>query len=178
MGVGFWPNNTDKVNFNRPQDVGTRYAYGENRIRYSAEDFSVTNVIGYINSNEFLMGDIDGSSIDFFYEQESIKRDALSEELRIQSNPGKMKSIGPRDCFFSRSGTHPPVHLCRGAGTRFSRVVGRARRSHPPIRTPMRRVMRDLRKLSGTLPRPWRLLSAVDTPTSRCLSLRTTRRQE
>jgi iron complex outermembrane receptor protein len=77
------------VNFNRPQDVGTRYAYGENRIRYSTDYFNITNVIGYINSNEFLMGDIDGSSIDFFYEHESIKRDAMSEEFRVSSNPGK-----------------------------------------------------------------------------------------
>ena len=41
-GVGFWPQNTDKVNFNRPQDVGTKFWYGENRIRYAADDFSVT----------------------------------------------------------------------------------------------------------------------------------------
>jgi len=113
-GVGFWPNNTDKVNFNRPQDVGTRYAYGENRIRYSAEDFSVTNVIGYINSNEFLMGDIDGSSIDFFYEQESIKRDALSEELRIQSNPGKMIDW-TAGLFFSHDRGHTRQFTYAGA---------------------------------------------------------------
>ena len=89
-GVGFWPQNTDKVNFNRPQDVGTKFWYGENRIRYAADQFTVTNVIGYINSNEFLMGDIDGGSLDLFYENESIKRNALSEELRFQSTPGKM----------------------------------------------------------------------------------------
>jgi iron complex outermembrane receptor protein len=113
-GVGFWPNNTDKVNFNRPQDVGTRYAYGENRIRYAAEDFSVTNVIGYINSNEFLMGDIDGSSIDFFYEQESIKRDALSEELRVQSNPGKMIDW-TAGLFFSHDRGHTRQFTYAGA---------------------------------------------------------------
>jgi len=89
-GVGFWPNNTNKVNFNRPQDIGTRYAYGENRIRWANDYFSITNVLGYINSDEFLHGDIDGSSIDFFYETESIRRDAMSEELRVQSTPGKM----------------------------------------------------------------------------------------
>jgi iron complex outermembrane receptor protein len=113
-GVGFWPNNTDKVNFNRPQDVGTRYAYGESRIRYAAEDFSVTNVIGYINSNEFLMGDIDGSSIDFFYEQESIERDALSEELRIQSNPGKLIDW-TAGLFFSHDRGHTRQFTYAGA---------------------------------------------------------------
>jgi iron complex outermembrane receptor protein len=113
-GVGFWPQNTDKVNFNRPQDVGTRYAYGENRIRYTAEDFSVTNVIGYINSNEFLMGDIDGSSIDFFYEQESIRRDALSEELRFQSNPGKMIDW-TAGVFFSHDRGHTRQFTYAGA---------------------------------------------------------------
>ena len=89
-GVGFWPQNTDEVNFNRKQDVGTRFNYVSNRIKYNADSFTVTNVLGYIDSNEFLMGDIDGSSIDFFYEQESIKRSSLSEELRFQSVPGKI----------------------------------------------------------------------------------------
>lgn len=89
-GVGFYPQNRTEVNFNRPQDVGTKFWYGESRVRYAADAFSITNVLGYISSNEFLMGDIDGSSIDFFYEHESIKRSALSEELRIQSNPGKV----------------------------------------------------------------------------------------
>lgn len=89
-GVGFYPRNRTEVNFNRPQDVGTKFWYGESRVRYAAEAFSITNVLGYISSNEFLMGDIDGSSIDFFYERESIKRSALSEELRVQSNPGKV----------------------------------------------------------------------------------------
>jgi len=113
-GVGFWPNNTNKVNFNRPQDVGTRYAYGENRIRYSTDAFNITNVIGYINSNEFLMGDIDGSSIDFFYERESIKRDAMSEELRIASNPGKMIDW-TAGLFFSHDRGHTRQFTYAGA---------------------------------------------------------------
>jgi len=88
-GVGFWPQNTDEVNFNRKQDVGTSFNYVSNRVRYNADAFTVTNILGYIDSNEFLNGDIDGSSIDFFYEQESIKRSSLSEELRFQSVPGR-----------------------------------------------------------------------------------------
>jgi iron complex outermembrane recepter protein len=87
-GVGFYPNNTTEVNFNRPQDDGTRFNYVSNRIKFNSDAFTVTNVLGYLYSNEFEGGDIDGSSLDLFYEQESIKRTSLSEELRIQSVPG------------------------------------------------------------------------------------------
>ena len=87
-GVGFYPNNTSQVNFNRPQDDGTRFNYVSNRIKYNADSFTVTNVVGYLYSNEYEGGDIDGSSLDFFYENESIKRTSLSEELRVQSVPG------------------------------------------------------------------------------------------
>ncbi len=87
-GVGFWPNNTNSVNFNRPQNDGTRLAYVSNRVKYEAEQFTVTNVAGYLNSNEFEGGDIDGSSLDLWYEHESIRRSSLSEELRVQSVSG------------------------------------------------------------------------------------------
>jgi len=93
-GVGFYPNNTTQVNFNRPQDDGTRINYVTNRIKFNADAFTVTNVVGYLYSNEFEGGDIDGSSLDLFYEQESIKRTSLSEELRFQSVPAE-RSIGP-----------------------------------------------------------------------------------
>jgi iron complex outermembrane recepter protein len=87
-GVGFYPYNTTEVNFNRPQDDGTTLNYVANRIKFNADNFTVTNVLGYLDSNEFEGGDIDGSSLDLFYEQESIKRSSLSEELRFQSIPG------------------------------------------------------------------------------------------
>jgi len=87
-GVGFYPNNTSQVNFNRPQDDGTIFNYVSNRIKYDADAFTVTNIVGYLYSNEFEGGDIDGSSLDLFYEAESIKRTSLSEELRVQSKPG------------------------------------------------------------------------------------------
>src|SRR5271170_7053832 len=87
-GVGFYPNNTNQVNFNTPQADGNIFDYVSNRVKYNADSFTVTNVLGYLYSNEFEGGDIDGSSLDLFYEQESIKRSSLSEELRIQSIPG------------------------------------------------------------------------------------------
>ncbi len=88
-GVGFWPNNTNSVNFNRPQNDGTHLAYVTNRVKYVGDAFTVTNVVGYLNSNEFEGGDIDGSSLDLWYESESIRRSSFSEELRVQSSPGQ-----------------------------------------------------------------------------------------
>jgi len=117
-GVGFWPQNTDKVNFNRPQDVGTRFWYGESRIRYVADEFTLTNVLGYINSNEFLMGDIDGGSLDLFYENESIRRNALSEELRIQSKSGQVIDW-TAGLFFSHNIGHTRQFTYAGADNPF-----------------------------------------------------------
>ncbi len=87
-GVGFYPVNTSNVNFNRPQDDGTTLDYVSNRVKYTGDAFTVTNVLGYLYSNEFEGGDIDGSSLDLFYETASIKRSSLSEELRVASTPG------------------------------------------------------------------------------------------
>lgn len=87
-GLGVYPNNVNTVNYNRGQGDGTHLSYVSNRIKYAAEDFTVTNVVGYLYSNEFEGGDIDGSGLDLFYEAESIKRSSVSEELRIQSVPG------------------------------------------------------------------------------------------
>ena len=92
-GVGFFPNNRTQVNFNRGQDDGTHFASISNRVHYVADNFTVTNVLGYLYSNEFEGGDIDGSSYDLFYEQESIKRSSVSEELRIQSIPGNGRAF-------------------------------------------------------------------------------------
>lgn len=118
-GVGFWPENTNRVNFNRPQDVGTKFWYGESRIKYAADDFSITNVLGYINSNEFLKGDIDGGSLDLFYENEAIRRNSLSEELRVQSNPGKLIDW-TAGVFFSHSIGHTRQFTYAGADNPFA----------------------------------------------------------
>ncbi|MBK5910716.1 TonB-dependent receptor [Rhodothalassium salexigens] len=83
--VGFWPENTNRVNFNRPQEVGTEFYYLTGRVRYDAEHFTVTSISGYIDSKTFLQGDIDGSSLDLFFETKPIERDSLSQELRVQS---------------------------------------------------------------------------------------------
>ena len=86
--VGVYPNNVNTVDFNRGQDDGTHFGYLSNRVKYAGDGFTVTNVLGYLYSNEFEGGDIDGSGLDLFYEQESIKRSSVSEELRVQSVPG------------------------------------------------------------------------------------------
>jgi iron complex outermembrane receptor protein len=86
-GLGVYPNNVNTVNYNRPQDDGTHFSYATNRVKYAADNFTITNVFGFLYSNEVEGGDIDGSGLDLFYEGESIKRSSVSEELRVQSVP-------------------------------------------------------------------------------------------
>jgi iron complex outermembrane receptor protein len=118
-GVGFYPNNTNEVNFNRPQDDGTTVNYVSNRVKYAADSFTVTNVLGYLNSNEFEMGDIDGSSLDLFYEHESIRRSALSEELRVQSVPGGIIDW-TGGLFIGHDIGHTDQHTFAGADNPFA----------------------------------------------------------
>jgi iron complex outermembrane receptor protein len=92
-GLGVYPKNVNTVNFNRGQNDGTHFSYVSNRVKYAAESFTITNVVGYLYSNEFEGGDIDGSGLDLFYEAESIKRSSISEELRVQSVPAAGRPI-------------------------------------------------------------------------------------
>jgi iron complex outermembrane receptor protein len=84
-GVGFYPDNTSRVNFNTPMRVGTKFWYLSNRSAYDFDSFSVTAVGGYLESEVFQYGDVDGSSRDYFNEDQYIKRSSKSLELRIQS---------------------------------------------------------------------------------------------
>jgi len=92
-GLGVYPNNVNTVNFNRGQNDGTQFSYVTNRVKYTSDAFTVTNIVGYLYSNEFEGGDIDGSGLDLFYENESIKRSSISEELRVQSVPAAGRPI-------------------------------------------------------------------------------------
>ena len=85
-GVGFYPENDDKVNFNRPQAVGTEFDYYSTRITYDFDNMTLTAVGGTLSNFLFNKGDIDGGSIDAFYEDRLINRDSISGELRLQSN--------------------------------------------------------------------------------------------
>ena len=87
-GVGFFPENTNRVNFNRPQNIGTKFYYGTARVKYEGETVSLTSITGYIKSKQFLTGDIDGSSKDYFYETKPLDRNSLSQEVRLQSADG------------------------------------------------------------------------------------------
>lgn len=84
-GVGFFPENTDKVNFNRPQQVGAEYSYVMANASYDFDAFTLTSITGYLSSDMFLMGDIDGGSLDAFYETKPISRNSASQEFRFQS---------------------------------------------------------------------------------------------
>lgn len=84
-GVGFYPQNDDRVNFNRPQKVGSQYDYLSSRAVYEFENVSLTAVVGQIKSDVFNYGDVDGGSPDFYYENLLLKRESSSGELRLQS---------------------------------------------------------------------------------------------
>ncbi|HET9445545.1 MAG TPA: TonB-dependent receptor, partial [Steroidobacteraceae bacterium] len=84
-GVGFYPSNDDRVNFNRPQRVGSQYDYLSSRAVYEFENMSLTAVVGQIKSDVFNYGDVDGGSPDFYYENLLLKREGTSGELRLQS---------------------------------------------------------------------------------------------
>ncbi|MFT6287979.1 MAG: iron complex outermembrane receptor protein, partial [Alcanivorax sp.] len=84
-GVGFFPDNDDEVNFNSPQEVGTEFEYFIARVDYDFENMSFTSITGYIDSDFFLRGDIDGGSGDFFNEFRSIERESFTQEFRLQS---------------------------------------------------------------------------------------------
>lgn len=88
-GVGFYPDNTNRVNFNRPQSVGANFKYVTGKVTYDFDHITLTSISGYIDSRSFLEGDIDGGSTDAFYEVLPVNRSSFSQELRIQSSgPG------------------------------------------------------------------------------------------
>jgi iron complex outermembrane receptor protein len=95
-GVGFYPANRDRVNFNRPQKVGSDFDYFSTRFAYDFDDVTLTAVAGKLNASLFNFGDVDGGSIDAFYEDLLIERESESLELRLQSrNPQRLAwSIG------------------------------------------------------------------------------------
>ncbi|MCU0757590.1 MAG: TonB-dependent receptor [Steroidobacteraceae bacterium] len=95
-GVGFYPDNRDRVNFNRPQQVGTQFEYVSSRLQYDFDDITLTAVVGDLQSEIFNFGDVDGGSIDAFYEDLLIDRESRSAELRLASrNPQRIEwSVG------------------------------------------------------------------------------------
>ncbi len=84
-GIGFWPENDNQTNFNHPQNVGTSFRNGVVRIDYQGKDLLFTSITGFINSDFFLNGDIDGSSGDWFHEYRNIERRSVSTEFRVQN---------------------------------------------------------------------------------------------
>ncbi len=84
-GVGFYPNNRDRVNFNTPQSVGTNFKSIVARLDYEFSDKVFTSITGFINSDFFLNGDIDGGSLDYFNEFRNIERESFSQEFRLQN---------------------------------------------------------------------------------------------
>ena len=83
--VGFYPDNRNRTNFNHPQSLGTNLRNGVVRTDYEKSNLLFTNITGYINSDFFLNGDIDGSSRDFFNEFRNLERESVSTEFRVQN---------------------------------------------------------------------------------------------
>lgn len=84
-GVGFFPANRYRVNFNRPQKVGSDFDYVSTRLQYDFDSMTLTAVAGDLKSSLFNYGDVDGGSIDAFYEDLKIDRESKSAELRLAS---------------------------------------------------------------------------------------------
>jgi iron complex outermembrane receptor protein len=84
-GVGFFPGNRDRVNFNRPQSVGSEFEYLSGRLQYDFDATTLTVVAGHLSSELFNFGDVDGGSIDAFYEDLKVDRDSRSAEVRLAS---------------------------------------------------------------------------------------------
>jgi iron complex outermembrane receptor protein len=85
-GVGFFPTNNNRVNFNRPQQVGSTYQFASTRFEWDFDDVTLTGVLGHIKADVVNFGDVDGSSRDFFYEDFELTRKSTSGELRLASN--------------------------------------------------------------------------------------------
>lgn len=84
-GVGFYSGNRNRVNFGNPQNVGTDSDSGVFRIDYTTSDLLITSITGYITSDLFINGDIDGGSRDFFNEFRNNADESFSQEFRIQN---------------------------------------------------------------------------------------------
>jgi iron complex outermembrane receptor protein len=84
-GVGFYPENDSKVNFNSPQSVGTEVEYYIGRLDYDFDSMRFTSITGYMESDFFLQGDIDGGSGDYFNEFRTIPRESFTQEFRLVS---------------------------------------------------------------------------------------------
>ncbi len=84
-GVGFYPDNRNRVNFNTPQKVGTDFDYIVAQLNYDFTNLLFTSITGYIDSDFFLNGDIDGGSRDYFNEYRNIERESFSQEFRLQN---------------------------------------------------------------------------------------------
>lgn len=85
-GVGFFPSNDNRVNFNRAQKVGSKFSYFSTRAVWDFGLASLTGVFGHLKSDVFNYGDVDGGSRDYFYEDLKLTRKSTSGELRLQSN--------------------------------------------------------------------------------------------
>jgi iron complex outermembrane recepter protein len=117
-GVGFYPHNTNRVNFNRKQSVGSEFYYLTSRIQYDFDELSLVSISGYIDAKGYLEGDIDGGSVDAFYETKPLYRDSTSQELRLQTT-GERTVDWTVGAYVGRDRGHTDQHTFAGGGNPF-----------------------------------------------------------
>lgn len=85
----FFPQNRSNYNHDAPLAVDTSYWIFNSRAAYHADDFSITNILGYSTLKFERAGELDFSSFDFLREGfDRRTQTSVSDELRIQSEGG------------------------------------------------------------------------------------------
>jgi iron complex outermembrane recepter protein len=122
-GIGFYPQNRSRANFNKPQSIGTDFNYVIANVQYETDALSFSSVSGYMDSNFFLAGDIDGGSGDYFNEFRNTPRESFSQEFRLQ-NIGKGPLLWNVGVLYARDEGTSDNHTYVGAATRFGLPEG------------------------------------------------------
>jgi iron complex outermembrane receptor protein len=82
----FFPQNTTDYNHNDPLVVDSSYWILNSRVAYRADNYSITNILGYSTLKFIDSGELDFASYDFLREAfDKDDQNSLSDELRIQS---------------------------------------------------------------------------------------------
>ncbi len=84
-GQGAYPENITRVNHNTPLKQRNEFLVATGRLEYAADNFTITSVTGYLDSQHTSTIDLDLTGDDYFNQDADITSDTISQELRIQS---------------------------------------------------------------------------------------------
>lgn len=85
QGLGFYPQNQRYVNHNTKEYNDNRFVIVNGRVTYSADDFEIKSITGYVYSRHERLFDQDNIGADIFNRRVDANTDSYSQELRIQS---------------------------------------------------------------------------------------------